>query len=483
MIESDTNIVRYDGDSLTDEFDYPFLVFQESDLKVYVDGSLVSNSDYTIDGIGVEEGGTVTFDSPPCVGTGNVVIERVVEFTQPTSIVEGSKFPASVVEAAHDRNVMMSQQLDDRIKRCVQLDVTSYSPDVSMEISSNSSARATKVIAFDSTGNALTLVEGGGVAEAEIWAQAAENSALNSANSAQSSSDAYNAINAIVAGLQDQINAAISGFVTGDMKMTWRPAASTGWVFMDDGTIGSAASGGTTRANADTEDLYTLFWNNFDNELIPVTGGRGVDAATDFTADKPLQLPRVLGRALYAAGQGTAVAVGGDSDVDVTTDTFTVRSNVDTWITGMPVVLTLASGTITGVSNATTYYVIRNSTTTIKLASTLLNAQNATAINLTAKSSPVWTLTHTFSSREIGSSFGEQVHAPKATEVAPHAHSHTHGAPYASSTGGSNNAPFVTGLGSRVGYSATNVSAVVTGGGVTTPVAPPGVTCNIAVKL
>src|SRR5215469_18407655 len=52
------------------------------------------------------------------------------------------------------------------------------------------------------------------------------------------------------------------GFTTGDAKLTFKAAPDTGWVFMNDGTIGDASSGGTTRANSDTLALWTLLYNN-----------------------------------------------------------------------------------------------------------------------------------------------------------------------------------------------------------------------------
>src|SRR5215469_3105507 len=59
-----------------------------------------------------------------------------------------------------------------------------------------------------------------------------------------------------------QINSAGSGATTGDAKLTFKAAPDTGWVFMNDGTIGDASSGGTTRANSDTLALWTLLYNN-----------------------------------------------------------------------------------------------------------------------------------------------------------------------------------------------------------------------------
>jgi hypothetical protein len=62
------------------------------------------------------------------------------------------------------------------------------------------------------------------------------------------------------------------------------------------GSIGSAASGATQRANADTERLYKHFWNNLSDEEAPVAGGRGASAEADFAANKPLTMPDPRGK-------------------------------------------------------------------------------------------------------------------------------------------------------------------------------------------
>lgn len=68
----------------------------------------------------------------------------------------------------------------------------------------------------------------------------------------------------------------------------WLPITGTkaGWVRHNGRTIGSATSGGTERANADTESLFLYLWATYSNTLCPVTGGRGATAAADWAADK-----------------------------------------------------------------------------------------------------------------------------------------------------------------------------------------------------
>src|SRR5207247_201489 len=100
-----------------------------------------------------------------------------------------------------------------------------------------------------------------------------------------------------------------------------------------------------------------------------------------------------------------------NADVDTAADTLTVASNNTTWITGMAVVFTLASGTITGLTSGNTYYIVRSSATLVKLASSLANSQNGTVVDMTAKSSPVWTITVTLTARILAERGGEETHA------------------------------------------------------------------------
>lgn len=104
------------------------------------------------------------------------------------------------------------------------------------------------------------------------------------------------------------------GHTTGDGKITLKTAADPGWVMANDGTIGSLTSGATTLAHASAQALYTLLWTNVLDDHAPVTGGRGVSAAADWGANKPIALTKQLGRAIAVAGAGagglTARALG-----------------------------------------------------------------------------------------------------------------------------------------------------------------------------
>ena len=84
-----------------------------------------------------------------------------------------------------------------------------------------------------------------------------------------------------------------SVFKTGDYKLAYTDQPVSGYVRANGRSIGSASSGATERANADTQPLYEHLWS-FAN--ITVTGGKGASAAADYAANKPLVLPDFSGR-------------------------------------------------------------------------------------------------------------------------------------------------------------------------------------------
>lgn len=104
-----------------------------------------------------------------------------------------------------------------------------------------------------------------------------------------------------------------TGWSTGDVKLTMKAVADSGWLMCNDGTIGNASSAATARASNDCQALFTLLWNNIANAQAPVSGGRGASASADWSAGKTIGLTKMLGRALGVAGSGsslTARAIG-----------------------------------------------------------------------------------------------------------------------------------------------------------------------------
>lgn len=97
---------------------------------------------------------------------------------------------------------------------------------------------------------------------------------------------------------------------TGAVAGFRRTTPPTGWIKENGGTIGSAASGATTRANADTEALFVLLWEQFNNTILPIQNSagvattRGASAAADFAANKRMPIFDSRSRFLRASDDG-----------------------------------------------------------------------------------------------------------------------------------------------------------------------------------
>jgi len=95
---------------------------------------------------------------------------------------------------------------------------------------------------------------------------------------------------------------------SGDLKVKYGTGPLTGFVRANGLTIGSAISGATERANADTQTLY-IYLYGADPNLV-VSGGRTGNALADFNANKTIALPDWRGRALAALDDMGNTAAG-----------------------------------------------------------------------------------------------------------------------------------------------------------------------------
>lgn len=105
-----------------------------------------------------------------------------------------------------------------------------------------------------------------------------------------------NAASPLEAVPKQQLDAAFAGAIfSGVIVAAARLTAPAGWLLIDGKTIGNAASGATSRANADTAALFAELWS-FPAASTPIfdsagaVSTRGASAAADFAAGKRLPL-------------------------------------------------------------------------------------------------------------------------------------------------------------------------------------------------
>jgi hypothetical protein len=160
-VSSTTSKVSYAGNSSTTAFSVPFYFLSNSHLLVVVraaDGTetvKALSTDYTVTGAGVSSGGTVTMTSAPATGA-TLVITRNVPATQDVDYQSNDPFPAETQERALDKLTMEVQQLNEASARAIKLSVTNTM--TSTEFTVGATARANKVLGFDTAGE-LTVTQ------------------------------------------------------------------------------------------------------------------------------------------------------------------------------------------------------------------------------------------------------------------------------------------------------------------------------------
>lgn len=129
-VETTDNRVTYVGNGVLTVYSYPFQIFEDTDLEVYVDSVLQAlTTDYTVSGAENPAGGEITFAVAPA-NASDVLIARVLPFTQETVYPSNDKFPAKVHEAALDKLTMLVQQLDEVDQRSLKVAFTSAFTDL-----------------------------------------------------------------------------------------------------------------------------------------------------------------------------------------------------------------------------------------------------------------------------------------------------------------------------------------------------------------
>ena len=171
MTISTTTISKsYSGNGSTHSFAYDFKIFADADLTVIIRSSTgvetvkTLNTHYIVTGAGVSSGGTILFkfntgnasdahysvtDQRPQSGE-TVVIRSELANTQTMDLVANDPFPAETLETNMDKLVRMVQQHDEELGRSLKLSRTNTM--TSTEFTTSATDRASKLIAFDTSG-------------------------------------------------------------------------------------------------------------------------------------------------------------------------------------------------------------------------------------------------------------------------------------------------------------------------------------------
>src|SRR5690606_634429 len=133
-VQTNTTVATGIGNGVTSVFPIPFKFNRAEDLyAILIDSEtqefqeLTLDSDYTVSGVGREEGGAVTTTIP--VPAGKIIkVFRIIDLLQMTDLRNQGKFFAEIHEDLFDRIVMMVQQLQEQLDRAVKVPPNSSTP-------------------------------------------------------------------------------------------------------------------------------------------------------------------------------------------------------------------------------------------------------------------------------------------------------------------------------------------------------------------
>lgn len=160
-ITSESNRNAYLGDGATDTYTYSFKIFSATDLDVKIEDdegeitTLVYPTDFTITGVGLTTGGTITLTAGDLDAGFKIVIRRIRPITQTTSIRNETTYYASTHENTFDKLVMIDQQQQEQIDRSLKLADTAIASEFDPTLPALLEANHTLVV--NSTGNGLAL--------------------------------------------------------------------------------------------------------------------------------------------------------------------------------------------------------------------------------------------------------------------------------------------------------------------------------------
>lgn len=152
-VTEQTPVIAHNGNGVTTVFAYNYKIPAAADMEVTVDGVVKTlTTDYSVSGVGVDGGGSVTMVTPPASGTENVVLRRNMAYSRSNDYQDNGDLLAVTADEDADRPIMMLQQLVADIARSIKLPVGVTTDQV---IAESSADRVGKLVSFDSSGNIM----------------------------------------------------------------------------------------------------------------------------------------------------------------------------------------------------------------------------------------------------------------------------------------------------------------------------------------
>jgi hypothetical protein len=162
IIKSSSN-----GNGSTSAFTYSFKITDDDDIQVIIRSATgvetvkSKGTHYNVSGVG-NNSGTVTFTSGNIPVSGEtVLLRRSTPKTQAMDLIDNDPMSADTIETAHDKVISITQELQEQVDRSLKLSRTNTM--TSTEFTTSATDRASKILAFDSSGELSIAQELGNV--------------------------------------------------------------------------------------------------------------------------------------------------------------------------------------------------------------------------------------------------------------------------------------------------------------------------------
>lgn len=156
QIPNVTPAIRHVGDGVETEFLYPFPIFADADLRVWLDDT-EQLAGFSVAGAGESIGGSVTFDVAPLSGVVITLIRDVIA-ERLSDYLPAGKYLADTINTELDRLTAVVQQSDYAISRAITEALATPPGTASLTLPAPA-VRAEKFLSFDGTGSVTVATD------------------------------------------------------------------------------------------------------------------------------------------------------------------------------------------------------------------------------------------------------------------------------------------------------------------------------------
>ena len=133
--------IQYVANGTLSTYEFPFVIFSNTDIKVYLNDIPQDTTTYSVTGIKNTNGGSIAFVTPPTNGT-IITIIRDLSIERTTDFQEGGTLRADTLNNEFDYQTACLQQVADSINRSMILPPYATDTDVDLTLPTPSAGRA-----------------------------------------------------------------------------------------------------------------------------------------------------------------------------------------------------------------------------------------------------------------------------------------------------------------------------------------------------